>query len=65
VEVLVDGQILLLDVAELLDELNLAGLLVVVEEAVDTGLDRVRSGGGGVGHGRGGHDEVDDVHVQS
>jgi len=59
-EVLGNGTILLLDIAESLIEVNLAGLLVVVEEAVDSHPDHVRSGGGGVGRGR--HDEVDDVH---
>jgi hypothetical protein len=62
VEVLVDGAILMLDIAKFLGEVDLAGLLVVVEEDVDSGLDRVRGGDGSVDRSRGGHDEVDDVH---
>ena len=58
VKVLGDGPILLLDVVELLGEINLAALLVVVEERDDGGPDLVCRGGGGVGR----HDEVDDVH---
>jgi hypothetical protein len=59
-EIVSDGAILLFDLAEFLSEVNLAGLLVVVEEAMARHADRVRGGGGGVGR----HDEVDDIHAK-
>ena len=62
-EVLCDGAVLLHDAAEFLGEVNLVGLLVVGEEGLNRGPDRVRSRGGGVGGDGGGHDEVDDLHV--
>jgi hypothetical protein len=62
VGVVADVEVPLLDVVEFLGEVNLTGLLVVIEEAVDGRLDRVHGGSCGVGRGRGGHDEVDDVH---
>lgn len=55
----------MIDVAEFLGEVNLTGLLVVIEEAVDGRPNHVRGGCGDVGgisRCRGGHDEVDDVH---
>jgi hypothetical protein len=62
VEVVADGEVPLLNVAEFLGEVNLAGLLVVVEEAVDGQQHRVGGSDGGIGGSRGGHEEVDDVH---
>jgi hypothetical protein len=63
VEVVSDGEVPLFDIAEFLGEVNLAGLLVVVEEAVNDHPHRVRVGGsdGGIGGSRGRNDEVDDV----
>jgi hypothetical protein len=52
----------LLDVAELVGDVNLVGLLVVVEETVDGQPHRVGGSDGGIGGSRGRHDEVDEVH---
>jgi hypothetical protein len=62
VEVVTDGEVPLLDVVEFLCEVNLAGLLVVIEEVVDGQPHRVGGSDGSIGGSRGGHDEVDDVH---
>jgi hypothetical protein len=62
VEVVTDGEVPLLDVAEFLGKVNLAGLLVVIEEAVDGQPHRVGGSDGGVGGSRGRHDKVDGVH---
>jgi hypothetical protein len=58
VEVVADREVPLFDVAEFLDEVNHASLLVVVEEAMDGHPHHVGDSNGGVGGSRGRHDDV-------